>query len=46
MGKEGLEQQYDSVLRGREGIKYVEVNARGAMVREEVSSPSIGMNST
>ncbi len=42
VGKEGLEQQYDSVLRGREGIKYVEVNARGAMVREEVSSPSIG----
>ena len=42
VGKEGLEQQYDSVLRGREGVKYVEVNARGAMVREEVSSPSIG----
>ncbi len=42
VGKEGLEQQYDSVLRGREGIKYVEVNARGAMVREEVSSPSMG----
>ena len=42
VGKEGLEQQYDSVLRGREGIKYIEVNARGAMVREEVSSPSIG----
>ncbi len=41
VGKEGLEQQYDSVLRGREGLKYVEVNARGAMVREEVSSPSI-----
>jgi penicillin-binding protein 2 len=42
VGKEGLEERYDSVLRGREGVKYVEVNARGAMVREEVSSPSIG----
>ncbi|HEX9892849.1 MAG TPA: penicillin-binding protein 2 [Gemmatimonadales bacterium] len=41
VGREGLEQQYDSVLRGREGLKYVEVNARGAMVREEVSTPSI-----
>lgn len=41
VGREGLEEQYDSVLRGREGLKYVEVNARGAMVREEVSTPSI-----
>ena len=41
VGREGLEERYDSILRGREGLKYVEVNARGAMVREEVSTPSI-----
>jgi len=41
VGREGLEQQYDTVLRGREGLRYIEVNARGAMVRDEVSAPSI-----
>jgi penicillin-binding protein 2 len=41
VGREGLEAQYDSVVRGREGIRYIEVNARGAMVREEATSPSI-----
>ncbi len=41
VGREGLEATYDSVLRGREGIRYVEVNARGAMVRDETTTPSI-----
>ena len=40
VGKEGLEQQYDTVLRGRDGVRYIEVNARGAMVRDEASIPS------
>jgi penicillin-binding protein 2 len=34
VGKESLEAQYDSVVRGFDGMRYVEVNARGAMVRE------------
>lgn len=41
VGREGLEKQYDDVLRGREGMRYIEVNARGAMVREEATSPSV-----
>ena len=41
VGRDGLEQQYDSVLRGVDGIRYTEVDARGRMVREEVSSPSL-----
>ncbi len=38
VGKSGLERQYDSVLRGRAGVRYVEVNARGRLVRENVGS--------
>ncbi len=41
IGRDGLERQYDSVLRGLDGIKFTEVDARGRLVREEVSSPSI-----
>ena len=41
VGRDGLEQQYDSVLRGVDGVRYTEVDARGRMVREEVSSPSL-----
>jgi penicillin-binding protein 2 len=41
VGREGLEQTYDSVLRGREGVRYIEVDARGRVVREEASTPSI-----
>jgi penicillin-binding protein 2 len=41
VGRDGLEQQYDSVLRGIDGIRYTEVDARGRMVREEVTSPSL-----
>lgn len=41
VGRDGLEQEYDSVIRGVDGVRYTEVDARGRMVREEVSSPSL-----
>lgn len=41
VGRDGLEAQYDSTLRGIDGVRYTEVDARGRMVREEVSSPSL-----
>jgi penicillin-binding protein 2 len=34
IGKRGLELQYESVLRGHEGYRFVEVDARGRVVRE------------
>lgn len=34
VGKRGLEEEYESVLRGREGYRFVEVDARGRVVRE------------
>ena len=41
VGKAGLEQEYDDTLRGGEGVRYIEVNARGRLVREEASSASL-----
>jgi penicillin-binding protein 2 len=41
VGKAGLEQAYDDSLRGSEGVRYIEVNARGRLVREEASSASL-----
>lgn len=41
VGKAGLERQYDSVLRGRAGVRYAEVNARGRLVREDVGTASL-----
>jgi penicillin-binding protein 2 len=35
IGKLGLEKEYESVLHGREGSRYVEVDARGRVVREQ-----------
>ena len=35
IGKQGLEKEYESVLHGREGSRYVEVDARGRVVREQ-----------
>jgi penicillin-binding protein 2 len=35
IGKRGLEQQYEPQLRGREGYRFVEVDARGRVVREQ-----------
>jgi penicillin-binding protein 2 len=34
IGKRGIEQQYEEVLRGREGYRFVEVDARGRVVRD------------
>ena len=34
IGKQGLEKQYDARLRGTEGVQYVEVDARGRIVRQ------------
>ena len=34
VGKGGLEQQYDSLLRGQEGSRFTEVDARGRIVRD------------
>ncbi len=34
IGKLGLEKQYDARLRGKEGVQYVEVDARGRIVRQ------------
>ncbi|HKT61749.1 MAG TPA: penicillin-binding protein 2 [Gemmatimonadales bacterium] len=38
VGKAGLERQYDDSLRGAEGVRYIEVNARGRLVREEAGT--------
>ena len=35
VGKEGLEREYEDSLRGREGTRFVEVDARGRVVRDE-----------
>jgi penicillin-binding protein 2 len=35
IGKDGIERQYESRLRGREGVRFVEVDARGRVVREQ-----------
>jgi penicillin-binding protein 2 len=35
VGKAGLELEYDSILRGEPGMRYIEVNARGRLVRED-----------
>lgn len=34
VGKGGLEKEYEKVLRGREGVRYDEVDARGRLVRQ------------
>jgi len=39
VGKDGLERQYDDSLRGRDGMRYVEVSALGRMVREDIVPP-------
>jgi penicillin-binding protein 2 len=38
VGKAGLEREYDDTLRGAEGVRYIEVNARGRLVREEAGT--------
>ena len=41
VGRDGLEATYDTTLRGRDGLRYIEVNARGAMVRAEAAMPAL-----
>jgi penicillin-binding protein 2 len=41
VGKAGLEKEYDDTLRGVEGVRYIEVNARGRLVREEAAAASL-----
>jgi len=41
VGRAGLEREYDSDLRGQPGVHYVEVNARGRLVREEDVAPTL-----
>lgn len=35
VGKQGLEKEYEAVLHGQEGSRYVEVDSRGRVVREQ-----------
>lgn len=41
VGKGGLEREYDDTLRGNEGVRYIEVNARGRLVREGAASATL-----
>ena len=41
VGKDGLESNYDSLVRGIEGESFIEVDARGRMVRDESASPAL-----
>lgn len=41
VGKSGIERQYESRLRGTEGVRFVEVDARGRVVREADSSTTV-----
>jgi penicillin-binding protein 2 len=41
VGKAGLEREYDDTLRGIEGVRYIEVNARGRLVREEAGAATL-----
>ncbi len=42
VGKDGLEAQYDSLVRGVQGEAFIEVDARGRLVRDEGESPTLG----
>jgi len=41
VGKDGLEREYDDTLRGSEGVRFVEVSARGQMVREAQAAANL-----
>jgi penicillin-binding protein 2 len=41
IGKTGLERQYEAEIHGREGRRFVEVDARGRVVREQGVRPDI-----
>ena len=41
LGKGGLEKQYEAELRGYEGSRFVEVDARGRVVRDQAERPDV-----
>jgi penicillin-binding protein 2 len=41
VGRSGLEQEYDDTLRGVQGVRYIEVDARGRLVREQGAAPPL-----
>jgi penicillin-binding protein 2 len=41
IGRAGIERQYESRLRGREGARFVEVDARGRVVRPDGARPDL-----
>jgi penicillin-binding protein 2 len=41
IGKQGLEKEYERVLRGQEGSQFVEIDARGRIVRETGARPDL-----
>ncbi|CAN5780729.1 penicillin-binding protein 2 [soil metagenome] len=41
VGKAGLELEYDDTLRGLPGVRYMEVNARGRLVREDAGGAAL-----
>jgi len=41
VGRSGLEQEYDDSLRGTSGMRYIEVDARGRLVREQGAAPPL-----
>jgi len=41
VGKYGLEREYDDTLRGSEGVRFVEVSARGQMVRDAEAAANL-----
>jgi penicillin-binding protein 2 len=41
IGKQGLELEYESLLRGREGSRFVEVDARNRIMREQGARPDL-----
>lgn len=41
IGKQGLEKQYELALRGKEGSQFVEIDARGRVVRQTGARPDL-----
>ena len=41
VGKSGIELEYDSLLRGRRGIRFVEVDVKGRMIRDAPATASL-----
>jgi penicillin-binding protein 2 len=41
VGRSGLEQEYDDTLRGTAGVRYIEVDARGRLVRDQGAAPPL-----